>query len=99
MDMILIALLTVVSALLSMYTWILIIYVVLSWLMYFNVVNSYNRFIEIVSRMTSAFVEPLLGRIRQVMPLLGGVDLSPLILFFAIYFLQILMAQAMMKLV
>ncbi|MEQ8406614.1 MAG: YggT family protein [Oceanicaulis sp.] len=64
--------------------------VILSWLIGFNVVNPRNQFVAMLWRFTNALTEPLLRPIRSVLPNLGGIDLSPLVLLLAIYFLQAL---------
>jgi YggT family protein len=67
---------------------IVFISVILSWLIAFNVVNAHNQFVAIIWRFTNTLTEPLLGPIRSVLPNLGGIDLSPLVLLLAIYFLR-----------
>ena len=82
------AFLEVTYALLDFLWWVLIIGAVLSWLVTFGIVNPYNRFINVLGDMISRITEPLLAPIRRLMPATGSIDLSPLILMFAIYFLQ-----------
>lgn len=69
-------------------TLIVFVSVILSWLIAFNVVNAHNQFVAMIWRFTSALTEPMLRPIRSVMPNLGGIDLSPLVLLLAIYFLR-----------
>jgi YggT family protein len=78
----------VVYAVLDFYIWALIISAVLSWLIAFNIVNTHNRFVQIVGDFLYRITEPLLYPIRRMLPNMGGLDLSPLILIFAIMFLQ-----------
>ncbi|MDD3288668.1 MAG: YggT family protein [Alphaproteobacteria bacterium] len=85
---ILAASLELVSALLSLYMWIVIIGVVMSWLVSFDVVNRHNRFVQIVGDFSYRATEPLFSRIRKIIPLINGVDLSPLVVILAIMFLQ-----------
>ncbi len=72
----------------DLYMWVVIIGVVLSWLVSFNVVNSSNRFVYMVGDLTYRLTEPALGRIRRVMPKLGGLDISPVVLIILLIFLQ-----------
>ena len=73
---------------LDLYLIVIIASVILSWLVAFQVVNMYNRFVNTVGQVLSRLTEPALRPIRRVLPNLGGIDLSPLVLIFAIYFLQ-----------
>jgi YggT family protein len=82
------ALLLLIVRLLSLYKWILIIWVVLSWLISFNVVNTRNRFVYLLSDFLYRVTEPALRPIRRILPNFGGIDISPLILIFIIWFIQ-----------
>ncbi|MDB5439641.1 MAG: hypothetical protein JWM33_2068 [Caulobacteraceae bacterium] len=59
----------------------------LSWLVAFNVINSRNQFVYQVVRMLDAVVNPLLRPFRRVIPPLGGVDITPIILVLALSFI------------
>jgi YggT family protein len=75
-----------VDTILSVAFWVLLIYVVAGWLVAFNVVNMSNRLVAVIYDTTSRLSEPLLQPIRRVIPSLGGVDLSAIVLFIAIAF-------------
>jgi YggT family protein len=85
---ILIRVLGFISYLITLYTWVIIASVVLSWLMAFNVVNAYNPFVRTLWNALNAVTEPLLRPIRRMMPDLGGIDISPIILLLGCYFVQ-----------
>ncbi|WP_339744376.1 YggT family protein [uncultured Maricaulis sp.] len=69
--------------------WIIVIVtVVLSWLISFNVVNPHNPFVAMIWRISNTVTEPLLGPIRRVLPNLGGMDFSPVVLLLLISFAQ-----------
>ena len=80
MDVILIPLLQLLITVIHLYSWAIILSVILSWLIMFNVVNTHSRFIAIVSEFLYRVTEPLLGLIRRMLPNFGGLDLSPLVL-------------------
>jgi YggT family protein len=82
------ALFEVIYAILDFYIWIIIIGAVLSWLVAFNILNTTNRFVRAVGEMIERLTEPCLRPIRRIISPIGGLDLSPLILIFIIYFLQ-----------
>lgn len=83
-----IALLNLLVSLISIYVWVLIIGVVLSWLIAFNVVNTQNRFVYMVADTINRLTEPALRPIRNLLPNLGGIDISPVILILLLFFVQ-----------
>lgn len=93
MNTILIPLLAVIDIALNLYLWAVIISVVLSWLVAFNVINTYNRFVHMVISTLNQIVEPALRRIRQILPIFGGLDLSPIVLLLGIYFVRAVLFQ------
>lgn len=83
--------LTIIQTLLfviGIYKWIVIAMVIFSWLYAFNVVNNSNRFVAMVGEFLYKATEPLLRPIRRFMPDLGGLDISPIILFVIIFFVE-----------
>jgi YggT family protein len=90
MDVLISAAFRLVIAVLELYIIIVFVEVVLSWLMAFDVVNARNRFVNMVRSVTYALTEPALRPIRnllqRILPNLGGIDLSPIVLLLLIYF-------------
>ena len=82
------ALLEVILIALEIYVWLLIAQAVLSWLIAFNVVNTRNQFVAMLWDFLYRITEPALGPIRRIMPNLGGIDISPVILIILLLFLQ-----------
>ncbi len=87
------SLLQLLDTLINLYIWALIISVVLNWLVQFNVVNTSNRFVYMAGDFLYKITEPALGRIRRVLPNLGGIDLSPLVLILGLVFLRNLLFE------
>lgn len=81
-------LINVVQVALNIYFWVIIISAILSWLVAFNVVNTRNQAVSMIGNALFRLTEPALRPIRRFMPNLGGVDISPVILLLAIYFIQ-----------
>ncbi|HVW73605.1 MAG TPA: YggT family protein [Rhizomicrobium sp.] len=73
---------------LEIYKWIVIAAVIVSWLTAFNVINQYNNFVRTVLRILIALTDPVFRQIRRVIPPIGGLDLSPIVVFVIIWFLQ-----------
>ncbi|MFG1377743.1 YggT family protein [Xanthobacter autotrophicus] len=86
------ALLDVILLVLEYYVYLLIAAAVLSWLVAFNVVNPYNKFVRSAGDFLYRITEPVLAPIRSVLPNLGGLDLSPMVLILIIYFIRLIIA-------
>jgi len=82
------ALLQVILTILEIVKWVFIIMIIMSWLINFNIINTRNQFVEAVWRIVNQVTEPILRPIRRFVPPLGGLDLSPIIVFLVILFLQ-----------
>lgn len=79
---------SLIDAILQLYIFVIFIMVIMSWLLTFNVINRHNQFVDAVWRTLMGVTEPLLKPIRNIMPNLGGIDLSPLLLLLSIFFLR-----------
>jgi YggT family protein len=77
-----------ISQLIWLYIYILIAAAILSWLIAFNVVNTRNDIVRNIANFLYAITEPVLRPIRNMLPPMGGIDLSPLILMIGLIFLE-----------
>lgn len=82
------SLLWLFDTLITLYVWILIGSAILSWLVAFNVVNPQNQFVRSVGEFLWRVTEPVLAPLRRVLPNLGGIDISPVILIILLYFIR-----------
>lgn len=87
------SLVILIDTVLDLYMWVFIISAVLSWLIAFNMINTYNRFIAVVLDVLQRLTEPILRPIRRVVPIMGGLDLSPMVAILGIYFLRLLLRE------
>ena len=78
---------------LDLYWWIVIINVIISWLIGFNVLNTQNRFVFMIFDFTNRLTNPILNRIRNVLPNFGTIDASPVVLLLAFWFIKSLMYE------
>lgn len=82
------ALILLIDQILSIYTFIVIAVVVFSWLFAFGIVNPRNQIAASIYEVCTKLTEPLLSRIRNFIPPIGGLDLAPIILLLGIFFVR-----------
>ena len=75
-------------AVLDLYKWVVVAAVIVSWLTAFNVINQHNNIVRMLLRVLYALTEPVFRPIRKIIPPMGGLDLSPIIVFLIIWFLE-----------
>ena len=86
------ALFLVIDLALQLYIWIVIAMAIFSWLVAFNVVNTRNHVVAMIGDFLYRITEPALRPIRNLLPNLGGIDISPVILFLIIVFIRYVIA-------
>ncbi len=86
-----ISLVRLLDTVIDIYTWIVIASAIMSWLVAFGVVNTRNQFIRMLVDVLYRLTEPALRPIRRIMPNLGGVDISPVILLLLLFFVRSLL--------
>jgi YggT family protein len=74
--------------LLEFYKWVVLAAVIVSWLAAFNVINEHNNVVRTLLRILYALTEPVFRPVRRVIPTVAGLDLSPIMVLLAIWFLQ-----------
>jgi YggT family protein len=82
------AVLEIILLILDLYWWVVLAMIIMSWLISFNIINTRNQFVDMVWRFLLAVTEPVLKPIRRIMPKFSGLDISPIILFLIIFFVQ-----------
>jgi YggT family protein len=82
------SILDIILLILQIYIWLLIAAAVLSWLIAFNVVNTNNQVVHTIAEFLYRITEPVLRPIRSMMPNLGGIDVSPVILILIILLIE-----------
>ena len=74
----------IVSSLLTLLVWAIIISAIISWLVAFDVINLRNRVVYNIARFLDAVTHPILAPVQRIVPALGGVDISPIIVLLVI---------------
>ena len=82
------ATLNLFNTIIGFFIWAIILSALMSWLIGFNIVNINNKLIYIIADFLNRLTEPFLSPIRRILPYLGGIDLSPVILILLLIFLK-----------
>ena len=77
-----------IDTVIQLYVYILIASAILSWLVAFNVVNVRNPIVAQIGDFLERVTEPVLAPLRRILPNLGGIDISPIILILGLFFLR-----------
>ena len=77
-----------IDTLITIYIWLLIAQAILSWLLAFGVVNRWNRGVAVIGDFLYRITEPALRPIRNLLPSLGGIDISPIIVIVLLEFFR-----------
>ena len=86
-----IAIFYLVLQILKLYSYVVIVNVIVSWLIAFNILNTQNRFVYSILELSYRLTDPILNRIRRFLPNLGSLDISPIILLLLIWFIEMCM--------
>ena len=86
-----IAIFYLVLQILKLYSYVVIVNVVVSWLITFNILNTQNRFVYSILELSYRLTDPILNKIRRFLPNLGSFDISPIILLLLIWFIEMCM--------
>ena len=87
------SLLFLIIQIISLYQFVLIIYIITTWLINFNVINTSNRFVYSVMEILYKLSEPSLRIVRKYIPNFGSIDISPIIVYLALEFFQRLIIE------
>jgi YggT family protein len=82
-----------IDTIIELYIWLVIASVILSWLVAFIVINTHNSFVRQIGEFLHRATEPVLRPIRNLLPNLGGIDISPVVLILLLVFIRRLLWQ------
>lgn len=83
------AIVWLVNAVVTLMIWFIIGSAILSWLFAFDVINHRNRFVNQLAQFLDAVTRPLLEPFRRIIPTLGGIDVSPIVVLLLLNFARI----------
>ena len=89
------AVLVTLYQIVGFYQWIVIAAVIVSWLINFQIINTQNRIVSSILEVLYKMTEPVFGFVRRFLPNMGGLDLSPIIVLFGLFFLQTFIATTL----
>jgi YggT family protein len=87
------SLLGLIIQIIGLYQFLLLIYIIATWLINFNIINTSNRFIYSTMEALHRLCEPSLKFVRQFMPNLGNLDISPVLVYLLLWFIKSLLIE------
>ena len=87
------SLLSLLIQIIDLYKLVLIIYIIATWLMAFNIINTSNRFVHSLMEILYRLSEPSLRIVRRYIPTFGNIDISPIVVFLILWFIQSLLVE------
>ena len=87
------SLLALLIQIIDLYKLVLIFYIIATWLIAFNIINTSNRLVYSLMEILYRLCEPSLRWVRRYVPTFGNIDISPIIVFLLLWFLQSLLVE------
>ena len=87
------SLLGLIIQIINLYKLVLLIYIIATWLISFNIINTSNRFIYSAMEILDRLSEPSLRLVRKYVPAFGNIDISPIIVYLLLWFIQSLLIE------
>ena len=87
------SLLALIIQIINLYKFVLLIYIIATWLVNFNIINTSNRFVYTAMEFLYRLCEPSLRLVRKYVPNLGNIDISPIIVYLLLWFVQSLLIE------
>ncbi len=87
------SLLYLIIQIINLFQFVLIIYIILTWLVSFNIINTGNRFVYSILDALYRLCEPSLNFVRRYLPNFGSIDLSPIVVYLALWFIKSLLIE------
>ena len=85
------SLLYLIIQIINLFQFVLIVYIILTWLVNFNIINTGNRFVYSILDTLYRLCEPSLNFVRRYLPNFGSIDLSPIVVYLALWFIKSLL--------
>ncbi len=89
------SLIQILLLILNLVWFIILAHVIMSWLINFQVLNLHQQLVAQIWYGLNRILEPIYGPIRRILPNMGGLDLTPLVVLIGVYALQIILTNNM----
>ncbi|MBT6565942.1 MAG: YggT family protein [Candidatus Puniceispirillum sp.] len=89
------AVIALIDQIINIYIWTLLAYIMSSWLVAFKIINPWQPAVRMIINVLARLHEPILRQVRRFLPDLGGIDLSPIVLFLAAQFIRNLLINSL----
>ncbi|WP_425084822.1 YggT family protein [Ruegeria profundi] len=89
------SLIQILLLILDIVWFIILAHVIMSWLINFQVLNLHQQLVAQIWYGLNRILEPIYGPIRRILPNMGGLDLTPLVVLIGVYALQIILTNNM----
>ncbi len=89
------SLIQILLLILDIVWFIILAHVIMSWLINFQVLNLHQQLVAQIWYGLNRILEPIYGPIRRVLPNMGGLDLTPLVVLIAVYAIRIILINNM----
>ena len=89
------AVIILIDQIINLYIWTLLAYIISSWLVAFKIINPWQPVVRMIINFLARLHEPILRQVRRYLPDLGGIDLSPIVLFLAAQFIRNLLINSL----
>ena len=87
------SLLGLIIQIINLYQFVLLIYIITTWLINFNIINTSNRLVYTIVDSLYRLCEPSLRFVRRYLPNLGTIDISPIVVYFLLWFIKSLLIE------
>ena len=87
------SLLGLIIQIINLYQFLLLVYIIATWLVNFNIINTSNRFVYSIMGILYRLCEPSLNIVRRYIPNFGNIDISPIIVYLLLWFIQSLLIE------
>ncbi|ADE40117.1 YggT family protein [Candidatus Puniceispirillum marinum] len=89
------AVIILIDQIINIYIWTLLAYIMSSWLIAFKIINPWQPAVRMIINVLARLHEPILRQVRRYLPDIGGIDLSPIVLFLAAQFIRNLLINSL----
>ena len=89
------AVIVLIDQIINIYIWTLLAYILSSWLVAFKIINPWQPAVRMIINFLARLHEPILRQVRRYLPDIGGIDLSPIVLFLAAQFIRNLLINSL----